>query len=353
MAYSGKRVLVTGGLGFIGSNLAIRLVEQGAHVTVIDPVLAGCGGNVYNLIPVEGKVRIVQSDIGEPENFRDEIASAQVIFNLAGEISHIHSMQFPERDLQVNTVAQLRFLLECKAANRGVRVVYAGTRQVYGIPKYLPMDEDHPVQPVDFNGVHKFAATMYHRMMSRAGDLDAVVLRLTNVYGPRMALNVSCQGFLSTFLRRLMLGQRLEVFGDGKQLRDPVFVDDAVDAFLLAGVARQPASDSYNIGGPEALSLAEIARAASNAAGVGQPAMRPFPEERKVIDIGSYHTDSSRIGRDLGWRPKVRFVEGIARTLEFYRAELPHYLDPSAPNESCNMPEHSGIAWRLRYAETP
>jgi nucleoside-diphosphate-sugar epimerase len=188
-------------------------------VTVVDSLLPGCGGNSYNLAEVRSRVRVVHSDIGDTAP--EVIAGADVVFNLAGEISHIHSMQFPERDLQVNTVAQLRFVLACAKFNPGVRVVYAGTRQVYGVPNYQPVDESHPVQPVDFNGVHKYAATMYHDMLSRSGQLDAVVLRLTNIYGPRMALDIVCQGFLSTFIRRMALGERLEIFGDGSQTRDP------------------------------------------------------------------------------------------------------------------------------------
>jgi UDP-glucose 4-epimerase len=349
LSYNGANVLITGGLGFIGSNLALRLVESDAHVTVVDSLLPGCGGNPFNIEPARGRLQVIQADIAEPEPLHDAIASADVIFNLAGEISHIHSMQFPERDLQVNTVAQLRFLLACRELRRGVRVVYAGTRQVYGVPKYLPVDESHPILPVDFNGVHKYAATMYHLMMTRVGDLDAVVLRLTNVYGPRMALNVSCQGFLSTYLRRLMLGQTLEIFGDGKQLRDPIYVDDAVDAFLTAGLAKLLPARSFNVGGVEAISLANIAKTASAAAGLAEPVFREFPADRQIFDIGSYYTDSKRIARYLGWEAKIEFADGIARTLAYYRDHLSAYIDPDEP--PCKMPEHSGAPRRLTYSE--
>jgi UDP-glucose 4-epimerase len=349
--YRGANVLVTGGLGFIGSNLAIRLVREGANVTVIDPLLPGCGGNLRNIAPVAGSIRLVEADISEAPRFRDEIRHANFIFNLAGEVSHIHSMQYPERDLQVNTVSQLRFLLECKETVPGIRIVYAGTRQIYGPPRYLPVDEGHPIRPVDFNGVHKFAATMYHTMLTRIGMLDAIVLRLTNVYGPRMALNVSCQGFLSTYLRSVLLRQRLEIFGDGQQLRDPVFVDDAVEAFLIAGSAQRPGSRTYNVGGPKALSVADIAHTASRLGGCPEPVFTPFPADRKSFDIGSYRTDGSRVKRDLGWMPRIEFEEGFRRTLDFYSAELRHYLDPSNPNPPCRMPEHSGEPHRLTYVK--
>ena len=347
LRYAGKRAIVTGGLGFIGSNLVLRLVDEGARVTVLDNLLPGCGGNPYNVASVRSQVRVLEADIGDaaPEAIR----SADVVFNLAGEISHIHSMQFPERDLQVNTVAQLRFVLACAKFNPGVRVVYAGTRQVYGVPNYQPVDESHPVQPVDFNGVHKYAATMYHEMLSRSGQLDAVVLRLTNVYGPRMALDVVCQGFLSTFIRRMVLGERLEIFGDGSQMRDPVFVDDVVDAFLLAGSAPRLTSRTYNVGGGEALSLRAIAETASEIAGLEQPSTKPFPSDRKPIDIGSYRSDSRRIERELGWKATTPFAEGLLRTYHYFRAELPHYLRPGASDAPCRMPEHGGVPHRLQY----
>lgn len=347
MIYAGKRVLVTGGLGFIGSNLVLRLVDEGARVTVVDNLLPGCGGNPYNVVEVADRIRIVEADIADIP--LDVIAGSQVIFNLAGEISHIHSMQFPERDLQVNVLSQLRFLMACTEAARGARIVYAGTRQVYGVPKYLPVDEAHPLSPVDFNGVHKLAATMYHLMLSRIGHFDAIVVRLTNVYGPRMALDVVCQGFLSTYVRQMMLGQPLQVFGDGAQLRDPVYVDDVVEAFLRAGAADNHAIRSYNVGGTESLSLRTIAKTIAATADLPEPVTVPFPAERKSIDIGSYRTNSDRFEREFSWKPKVSFVEGIRRTYEFFTAEFAHYVDGSNP--TCRMPEHSGVPHRLKYTQ--
>lgn len=320
MNYQGRRAIVTGGLGFIGSNLALRLQQEGAQVTVIDPCIPGCGGDPANL--AGSGIEVLPVDIADTASCEAAIRDARVIFNVAGEISHMHSMQNPERDLAINTVSQLHFLQAVVKWNPGVRVVYAGTRQVYGAPEYLPVDEDHPVNPVDFNGVHKYAATMYHLMLSRNEWLDACVLRLTNTYGPRMSLDVPGQGFFSTYLRRLSRGERLEVFGDGTQLRDPMFVDDVVEAFLLVGAVDKLPSRAYNIGGPEALSLWQIACQASEAAGVGEPILRPFPDERKAIDIGSYRGDWSRINAELGWSPRVRLADGMARTLAHYRRAL-------------------------------
>ena len=328
--YRNRQALVTGGLGFIGSNLSRRLSAAGARVTVVDSSVAGCGANPRNLEGVRG-IRVVHADIGSPETFAREIRAADLIFNVAGEVSHIHSMSQPARDAELNAGAQLRFLEGCARLSPGLRVVYASTRQIYGAPRYLPVDEAHPILPVDFNGVHKYAGTSYHLLYHAMGRLDTRVLCLTNVYGPRMALHIPGQGFLGSFLRRVLLGQRLEVFGDGRQLRDPVFVDDAVNAFLAAGAAANPPTRLWNVGGMEALSLGDIAGAISFAAAAPPPVYRDFPPERKVIDIGSYTTDSSRIRRDLGWRPQVRFRHGIARALEFFRRDWPHYLPGEVP----------------------
>ncbi|MCC6291357.1 MAG: NAD-dependent epimerase/dehydratase family protein [Bryobacterales bacterium] len=337
MNYEGKRVIVTGGLGFIGSNLVLRLVELGARVTVVDSCVQGCGANPYNIASVADRVEVVKADIGEPDCIAEVLRGVPVVFNLAGEISHIHSMQYPERDLEINTLAQMRFLEACIRLSPGARVVYSGTRQVYGAPQYLPVDELHPVNPIDFNGVHKYAATMYHLMFSRSGDLDAVVLRLTNVYGPRMAMDVPCQGFLSTYIRRTVTGGRLQVFGDGRQLRDPVYVDDVVDALLLAGNEPKLVSREYNVGGPQALPLSEIADICTHTGGMAPPEQREFPPERKQIDIGSYYTDSGRIERELGWTPKVRFADGMAQTVAYYREHMGHYLKPGEPNPECKL----------------
>jgi UDP-glucose 4-epimerase len=319
-AFAGKRVLVTGGLGFIGSNLALRLANDGAEVTVVDPCVPGCGGNPANLDGASSRIVVLPVDIGSPQLSSEVLRRTEVVFNLAGEVSHSASMRMPERDLTINTIAQLRFLQSLASANPGVRVVYAGTRQVYGAPQYLPVDENHPVHPVDFNGVHKYATTMYHLMLSQSGLLDACVLRLTNVYGPRLSLDAADQGVFSAFLRNLTRGERLQVFGDGKQLRDPVFVDDVVNAFLLAGAAERLPSRSYNIGGPAALELGDIAAQASVAAGVAPPVLWSFPEEMKAIDIGSYQADWRRIETELGWRPCTAFADGFTQTLAFCKA---------------------------------
>jgi len=218
----------------------------------------------------------------------------------------------------LNARSQLLFLQACARWNPGIRIVYAGTRQVYGVPKYLPVDEDHPIDPVDFNGVHKHAASSYHLLLSKLGIIDACVLRLSNVYGPRMALDVPGQGFLGTFMRCLRDGIPIAVFGNGRQVRDPIYVDDAVDTFLLAAKAPHLPSRIYNLGGPAALTLFDIASHASAVAGGVPPLLRAFPKEQQQIDIGDYRSNSARIHTELGWLPRISFEEGIRRTLDSY-----------------------------------
>jgi UDP-glucose 4-epimerase len=324
MTYEGKRVLVTGGLGFIGSSIAVRLAAIGAKVLVLDSAIRGCGANMRNLAGTV--VEVIEDDIANAANHARALAGVGTVFNMAGEISHINSMRNPLRDLELNTTAQLRFLLALREISPGARVIYASTRQVYGVPRFLPITEVHPVNPIDFNGVHKNAAASYHRLFSDSGDFDATVLRFTNVYGPRMALNIPEQGVLGHFFRRALLGDPIEVFGDGKQTRDPVFVDDVVDA-CVACAARERLPHTYlNVGGPAAIPLAEMAATVA-AAGGCEMIYREFPEGHKSIDIGSYATDSTRIQETIGWRPTTSFADGVAKTLAYYRSEFEHYLE--------------------------
>jgi UDP-glucose 4-epimerase len=337
-------------LGFIGSNLALRLVHLGASVTVIDSLVPGCGANPLNIRPVASDVEVLRADIAEPDTFDRALRRAEVVFNLAGELSHLHSSRFPERDLLINTSSQLAFTLGCARKNPGVRVVYASTRQVYGTPLFLPVHEDHPVQPVDFNGIHKAAATNYHLLLGRSGAIDPVVLRLSNVYGPRMAINVTCQGFLSVYVRRALLGQPIEIYGSGQQMRDPTYVDDIVEALLRAGICVNPPHRIYNAGGAEHLTVESIARIVSGLSGASPVVHRPFPESRKQIEIGSYYSDNSRIKSDLSWEASRVFRDGMAETLEFYRAQPVHRLSIEKKARQCSWCDsiaaqaHNGFA---------
>ena len=333
-SYKDRSVLVTGGLGFIGSNLVIALVQAGARVMVVDSSVQGCGANAFNLEPVCGDVDVFPFDIGDPEVERP-LREADIIFNLAGEVSHIHSMLFPERDLRINTLAQLRFLEACRREARGRRVVYASTRQVYGKPQYLPVDENHPLAPVDFNGVHECATAHYHHLLTRLNCIDAIVLRFTNVYGPRMAIQIPCQGVLSVFLRNAVRGEPITLYGDGTQFRDPIHVSDACEALLRAGAIKNPELRTLNVGGGSPVTLLEIANELSAQHCLPATEFRPFPAERARIDIGNYCSDSSASQTALQWRPVTDLCKGLRETLRYYDEHVTRYLQMGRP---CNCP---------------
>lgn len=317
--YEDKHVVVTGGLGFLGSNLVHALTAAGARVTIIDSLDSWCGGSLDNIASTASPCRLIRTCISDSAAVRPALEGCEVVFNLAGEISHSRSMSDPCRDAHLNVLAHLKFLSTIARCRPGARVVYAGTRQIYGKPRSLPVGEDHPVDPVDFNGIHKYAAEMYHELFSRLGDLDAATLRLSNTYGPRMALNVPDQGFLGVFFRLALERRPITVF-EGSQLRDPIFVNDAVDAFLSAGATPSLPARVFNLGGPEALSLFTIASAISAAA--GNPCSiksAPFPPGQKRYDIGSYVADCSLAGRLLNWRPRTNFAAGVRATLDYHR----------------------------------
>ena len=323
---AGRRCLVTGGLGFIGSNLALALRRGGAEVTVIDALIPRHGANRRNLVAdgsrdVDPAIRVVEADVGDVE--RDDVRAAAVeaelVFNLAGQVSHVDSMSDPVFDLQVNTTSQFAFLDLVRRENPDAAVVYTSTRQIFGKPRYLPVDEDHPVAPVDVNGISKYATEQLHLLYHEVYGLRATAVRLTNVYGPRQRLRDNYQGFLPIFVRRALDDESITVFGDGSQQRDCLYVDDVVDCLLLAATTPEAHGEIFNVGNDEHLSLREIADAVVAGAGSGRVETVPWPEDRDAIDIGSYFGDSSKAKRVLGWQPSTPFADGIARTLEFFR----------------------------------
>jgi len=319
-----RRVLVTGGLGFIGSNLARRLVGLGAQVTLVDSMIPAYGGNLRNVAGIEQRVRINISDVRDRHSLRYLVKDADVLFNLAGQTSHQDSMTDPGADLEINCAAQLSILETCRAHNPGVKTVFASTRQIYGKPDYLPVDEKHPLRPADVNGINKMAGEQYHVLYNNVYGLRSCALRLTNTYGPGMRIRDARQTFLGIWVRLALEGKPFEVWG-GAQLRDFNFVDDVVDALLLAAQSDATDGQIYNLGDSEVLSLREVAELLLQANDGGEYVVREFPQERKRIDIGDYYADFSRFSA-LGWAPRVPLREGLARTLGYYRENLPHYL---------------------------
>ncbi|MEI7951690.1 MAG: NAD-dependent epimerase/dehydratase family protein [Synechococcaceae cyanobacterium ELA182] len=324
-SWSRKRILITGGLGFIGSTLAIRLSELGAQVTIVDSLIPQYGGNLFNLNGYEDAVRINLSDIRDRYSLEVLLQNKHVIFNLAGQTSHLDSMHDPETDLAINGMAQLSLLELCRRVNPEARIVFASTRQLYGKPKYLPVDESHPVEPVDINGINKLSAELYHRLYADVYGLRTCILRLTNTIGPRMRIRDARQTFVGIWLKQLLAGEPIEVWG-GEQLRDFNDVDDVVDALLLAGSLDGLANTPYNLGSHERLNLRQLAELMIRLHGSGEIRLMSFPDERKKIDIGDYYSCYDRFQRDAGWQPSRSLETTLERTIAYYRLHQSHYL---------------------------
>jgi UDP-glucose 4-epimerase len=317
---------VTGGLGFIGSHLAKRLVELGAAVTIVDSLIPEYGGNLFNVREIEDRVRINISDIRDPWSIRTLVAGQDFIFNLAGQVSHIDSMEDPRTDLEINCTAQLSLLEACRRVNPGAVVVFAASRQQYGRPRFVPVTEEHPLVPVDVNGINLTAGESYHLLYHEVYGIPATSLRLTNTYGPHLLMNHDRQGFITTFLRQALQGKPIRVFGDGSQLRDLTYVDDAVEAFLRVALVPGGRGQAYNVGGIQPVSLMEVARLCQEVAAVrGAVENVPWPAERKKIDIGSIYVSHDRLTALTGWEPRVTLRDGLERTLRFYREHGEHY----------------------------
>lgn len=329
-ALPGASVLITGGLGFIGSNLARRLVGIGAKVTLVDSLIPTYGGNRFNVQDIASKVTVNVSDVRDAHSMASLVQGQDYLFNLAGQTSHLDSMADPQTDLAINAAAQLSILEACRAHNPGVRVVFASTRQLYGKPAYLPVDEKHPIRPVDVNGINKLAGEWYHLLYNNVYGIAASALRLTNTYGPGMRVRDARQTFLGVWLRNLIDGKPVLVFGDGLQLRDFNYVDDVVDALLVAATDPRAAGKCYNLGSAEVTSLKALAELMVRLHGRGRYDIVPFPPERKAIDIGDYYGDYSLISRELGWAPKVDLATGLARSLKYYEENGAHFWERGA-----------------------
>jgi nucleoside-diphosphate-sugar epimerase len=324
-AFAGRRVLITGGAGFIGSRLARRLVRLGAVVTLVDSMIPEYGGNLRNLAGIERKVRLNISDVRDPHSLPHFVAGQHFLFNLAGQTSHLDSMSDPQTDLEINARAQLSILEACRRHNPDIRIVFASTRQVYGRPDYLPVDERHPLRPVDVNGINKVAGESYHLLYHQVHGIRSCVLRLTNTIGPGMRVKDARQTFLGIWIKLLLERRPFEVWG-GEQLRDFTYVDDAVEAFLLAAASPAAAGRVFNLGGRERVSLGDLAELLVAVHRGGRYVTRSYPPDRRKIDIGDFYADYGLITRTLGWRPRTPLRTALARTLAYYRRELRHYV---------------------------
>ncbi|GAA5526276.1 NAD-dependent epimerase/dehydratase family protein [Herpetosiphon gulosus] len=318
-AFRGKRCLITGGLGFIGSNLAFRLVELGAEVIIVDSLVAEYGGNMANVHGLAEQVRINIADVRDQHSLQYLVQGQDYLFNLAGQVSHIDSMENPFNDLDINCRAQLSILEACRHNNPAIKIVFASTRQIYGRPDYVPVDEQHLLHPTDVNGINKMAGEWYHILYNNVYGIRACALRMTNTYGPRMLVRHARQTALGWFVRQALDDEVISIYGDGEQQRDYTYVDDAVEAFLLAAI--NPAADGqvFNLGGPEPISHLRLISTLTDVAGTGSYRLVPFPPEKARIDIGSVYSDYSRIQAVLGWQPTTSLRQGLEYTVNFYR----------------------------------
>lgn len=325
--YTGKSILITGGLGFIGSNLARALVKQGAEVTLVDSLIPQYGGNSFNVSDIRDQVFVNVCDVRDPYAMAFLLQGKDYLFNLAGQTSHMDSMTDPQSDLDINASAQLSILEACRKTNPNIKIVFASTRQLYGKPDYLPVDEKHPIRPVDVNGINKLAGEWYHLLYNNVYGIRACALRLTNTYGPGMRVKDARQTFLGIWVRLLLEGNAIKVFGDGLQLRDFNYVDDCVEALLLAGASDLANGKVYNLGSSEVIGLKDLAELMVKVWGKGGYELVAFPQDRKAIDIGDYYSDFSLITQELGWVPQITLEDGLRRTMAYYDKNSRHYWD--------------------------
>ncbi len=323
--YRGQKVLITGGLGFIGSTLAIRLVHDGASVTLLDSFHPTCGANRFNIEPIKNDVEVIEGDSTDFGLMRKLVRDRAYVFNLAGHVSHIESMQEPFEDLQMNAVAPLTVLEACKHENREARVVFSGTRQAYGRPDTVPLVETQLLKPVDVNGVNKMAGEWFHMVYHHAFGIRSVSLRLINTYGPRQLVKHARQGFVGWFIKQAIEGAEIQLFGDGQQVRGFNYVDDVVDALLIAGVNDKVKGDYFNLGGERAVALEEFVKLLLKATGHGSYRIVPFPPEKKPIDVGSVYSSAAKFNFVTGWRARIPIEEGLVRTVEYYQRYRDYY----------------------------
>lgn len=326
--YKGKEVLITGGLGFLGSSLALRLASLGARITVIDSLIPEYGGNLFNIDPMKDAIRINISDVRDRSSINYLVQGKDYLFNLAGTLSHIDSMRDPFTDLEINCVSQLRILEACRENNPSIKIVFAGTRGQYGKAQYQPVDEQHPLHPTDVNGINNNAGEGYHLLYHHVYGIRACSLRLTNTYGPRHQMKHHRQGVLNWFIRQIIDDEKVRIFGSGSQIRDTNYVDDVVDALLLAMVTDATDGEVYNLGGVP-VSLEQFVKAVIAVNGSGEYELVEFPSDLKTIEIGDYYASYKKFTAATGWRPKVPLEEGIALTLGYYRKFRDQYWQRS------------------------
>ncbi|RJO59852.1 NAD-dependent epimerase/dehydratase family protein [candidate division WS5 bacterium] len=323
--FRNKAVIITGGIGFIGSNLALRLVGYGAKVLLVDSLIPEYGGNLFNIKDIENNVDVNIADVRDIYGMRYLVQGKDYLFNLAGQTAHVDSMKDPYTDLEINCRAQLSILEACRHYNPSIKIIFASTRQMYGVPDYLPVDERHLLHPTDVNGINKMAGEWYHILYNNVYGIKSCSLRLTNTYGPRMRVKDARQTFLGIWIKQIITGEEIKVFGDGEQVRDFNYIEDVVDAFLMSAIRDEANGQLFNLGCTAYINLKDLAQMLIKIKGGGSFSTVPFPPDRKQIDIGDYYADFTKIKTALGWEPKTSLEDGIALTIDYYRKYGEHY----------------------------
>ncbi len=323
--YSNRNVMITGGLGFLASNLAHTLVELGAKVLLVDPMLPLYGGNYFNVESIRDRVRVNIADIRDAGAMNELVKGQDVIYHIGNQTSHVDSMTDPLLDVDINCRGNIIFLEACRQFAPEAKIVYAGTRGQYGRLQYVPVDEKHPSNPTDVYGINKHAGEQYMFTYGRIYGMPVTSLRINNSYGPRGQMKHGKYGILNWFLRLAMDGKAIQVYGEGQQLRDYNYVDDVTDAFLRVAATEKSNGEAYNLGSNEHIKFIDLVRRIVAAAGSGSVEQIAWPEDRAAIEIGDYAADIAKIQTELGWRPTVTLGQGLERTVGFYREHKQHY----------------------------
>lgn len=328
MSYQGKRVLITGGLGFVGSNLAIRLVEAGAQVTLVDAMLPLYGGNLFNIEPIRDRVRVNFSDILDRNAMNYLVRGQDYIFHLAGQVSHVDSVLDPFTDVDINVNGTLSVLEACRKFNPEARIIFTGTRGQYGPSVKLPVDESAPTNPMGMYAITNLTAEKIILMYHQVHHIPGICLRITNTYGPRHQMKHNRYGVLNWFVRLALDNETIPVFGDGRILRDFLYVDDLTEALMMCGLTEAAYGDIFNVGSGAAISFIDLVVKIIQIAGSGRYEYVPFTAERKALEPGDYWSDITKIKSVVGWRPYVSLEDGLRRTIAYYRAYRDHYWAP-------------------------
>jgi UDP-glucose 4-epimerase len=323
--FRGKEVLVTGGLGFIGSNLCAELVKYGAHVTIVDNMLPRQGGNLFNIRDIEDKVKVNFSDVRNGLSMNHLVKGQDYIFHLAGQVNHVDSMRNPIQDLEINCRGTLVLLEALRHNNLTARIIFAGTRGEYGSSVTLPVDENHPTNPKGIYAVTNLTAEKMVLVYDDIFGIKGACLRITNTYGPRHQMAHDEYGVFNWFIRKAVDDEAIPVFGDGRILRDFIYVEDLVECLLMVAATDSAYGEVFNIGTGVPVSFIELAKKIVRATGSGHVQFAEFTQERKEVEPGDYYADITKIKTTTGWAPRTSLEDGIRKTVEYYRKYKKEY----------------------------